>query len=107
MGLVSTMEELITHANATSGKFPSPSLEPHRKLLYSREARIPINLFTQRNLDVVMGFPVVVDIRAKQSLIAMHLVEGRLFDPVKTDGPRFMKQIGEVEGLGVQAPAED
>ena len=91
MGLVSAMEELITYANTTSGKFPLPSLEPHRKLLYCREARIPINLFTRRNRNIMVGFPVAVDIRAKQGLIAMHLVEEGLFEIVKIDGLRFMK----------------
>jgi len=101
------VKKLVANANATSGKFPPPTLKTHRKLLYSREAGLPINMFTRRNANVVVGLPIVMYCRGKQSFITVHLVEGGLFDLLKIDDPWFMKEVGKVEGLGVQALAED
>ena len=76
--LVVPVEELITKPNASCRELPSPSVEAQGSPLDSLGAGSPVNIVGGADWDIMMAFPVAVDLGLEEGLITVLPVKGRL-----------------------------
>jgi len=80
MGLMLPVEELVTDADGACTKFQVPTAETKRKPLKSFRARFPIHQVARGDRDIMMGFPVALDLRLKEGFITLLQNKSRLLE---------------------------
>ena len=80
MGLMLPVEELVTNTDGACTKFQVPTTKTEREPLDSFRTWFPINLGARGDRDIMMGFPIALDLRLKEGFITLLQNKSRLLE---------------------------